>query len=135
MDRRALERITKYIAMSAMIAVAASYALGGARFGTGALVGAAVALLNWASLRWILRRVQEGSARTRTALMVLLAGKMGALGAVVWVVLRVLHLDAGGFGLGLGALVVGLVVGGLGSGAPDGAVVSDAAADHAQGER
>lgn len=134
MDRRALERITTYIAFSAAIAVTASYAFGGLRFGTGALVGAVVALLNWASMRWILRRVQEGSARTRAALLVLLAGKFAALAAIVWIVVGRLHVHAGGFGVGLGALVVGLTLGGLASYAPDGAAIPDAPVDHGRKE-
>ena len=129
MDRRALERITTYIAASAAIAVTASYALGGARFGLGALVGAIVALLNWASLRWIMRRVQQGSARTRAALMMLLAGKMGVLAVIVWIVVGRLHLSAGGFGLGLGALVVGLTLGGLASHEAD-APIDNAREEH-----
>jgi len=126
MDRRALERITTYIAFSAAIAVTSSFAFGGVRFGTGALVGAVVALLNWASLRWILRRVQEGSARTRAVLMTLLAGKMGVLAAIVWLVIGRLNVDAAGFGLGLGALVVGLTLGALASHTPDGDAIPDA---------
>ncbi len=129
MDRRALERITTYIAVSAAIAATASYAFGGARFGLGALVGAVVALLNWASLRWIMRRVQQGSARTRAALMVLLAGKMGVLAVIVWIVVGRLHLSAGGFGLGLGALVVGLTLGGLASHEAD-APIDNAREEH-----
>lgn len=119
MDRRAFERITTYIAVSAVIAVVGSYALGGLRLGTGALLGAVVALFNWASMRWIMRRVQQGSARTLVVLMPLLVGKLGLLAAVVWIVVGVLHADAAGFALGLGALVVGLTLGGLASYTPD----------------
>jgi hypothetical protein len=108
-----------YIAACAAIVVSASYAFGSLRFGTGALVGAVVALLNWASLRWILRRVQQGSTRTRAVLMTLLVGKMGVLAAIVWLVIGRFHVHQGGFGLGLGALVVGLTLGGLASYTPD----------------
>ena len=132
MDRRALERITSYIAVSAAIAVTASFGFGGLRLGTGALIGAVVALLNWVSMRWILRRVQEGSARTRAALMALLTGKMGLLGLVVWIVVGRLHADATGFAIGLGALVVGLTLGGLASATPDGVAIPDAPNDQAQ---
>ncbi len=113
MDRRALERITSAIAFSAAIAVTASYAFGGLRVGTGALAGAAVSLGNWQFLRWILTRVARGSTRTRAAMMTLLATKLGVLGLIVWVVIGLFGLHAGGFGLGLGALVVGLSVGAL----------------------
>ena len=129
MDRRALERITSYIAVCAAIAVAASYALGGARLGTGALVGAVVALLNWASLRWIVRRVQQGSARSRAVLMTLLAAKMGVLAAIVWIAVGRFQVHPAGFGLGLGALVVGLTLGSLASHTPDGAAISDPTID------
>ena len=129
MDRRALERITTTIAFCAAIAVTASYAFGGLRFGTGALVGAVVALLNWASMRWILRRVHAGAARTQAVLMTLLVGKMGLLAATVWVVVGLFRADAGGFALGLGALVVGLTLGGLASATPD-LPIDDAGKEH-----
>jgi len=111
MNRRALDSLTIAIACSAAIAVTASYAFGGLRVGTGALAGGLVALGNWTFVRWLLTRFAGGNALTQASLMTLLAAKLGALGVVVWVVIGLLGLHAGGFGLGLGALVVGILHG------------------------
>ena len=111
MNRRALDSLTIAIAFSAAIAVSASYAFGGLRVGTGALAGGVVALGNWAFVRWLLSRIAAGNALTQAGLMTLLAAKLGALGVVVWIVIGLLGLHAGGFGMGLGALVIGILFG------------------------
>ena len=105
MNRRALDSLTTAIAFSAAIAVSASYAFGGLRVGAGALAGGAVALGNWVFVRWLLSRIAAGNALTQAGLMTLLAAKLGALGVVVWILIGLLGLHAGGFGIGLGALV------------------------------
>jgi hypothetical protein len=43
--------------------------------------------------------------------MTLLAAKLGALGVVVWILIGLLGLHADGFGIGLGALVIGILFG------------------------
>jgi hypothetical protein len=111
MNRRALDSLTIAIAFSAAIAMSASYAFGGLRIGTGALAGGLVALGNWAFVRWLLTRFAAGNALSQAGLMTLLAAKFGVLGVVVWVVVGLLGLHAGGFGIGLGALVVGILFG------------------------
>jgi hypothetical protein len=113
MDRRALDSLSTAIALSAAIAVTASFAFGGLRVGMGATVGALVSLANWAFLRWLVRRFTRVGNVARAGLMTLLAAKLGVLGFVVWIAVGLLRLHQGGFGLGLGALVVGLVVGTL----------------------
>jgi hypothetical protein len=111
MNRRALDSLTTAIAFSAAIAVSASYAFGGLRVGAGALAGGAVALGNWVFVRWLLSRIAAGNALTQAGLMTLLAAKLGALGVVVWILIGLLGLHAGGFGIGLGALVIGILFG------------------------
>jgi hypothetical protein len=118
-ESRALGRITPVVLASGAIAASAALALGGRTMGVAATVGAALASMNWLAIGWILRRVLAGSARTRAALLSLLAAKMGLMGLVVYVCLGPLGLDAAGLGVGLSALVAGILLGSLGGAASD----------------
>lgn len=115
MDTRSLNRISMVVvACAAALPVVAWIAFGLTSF-IGAEVGAAVALANWFSLRHILIKVQNGTARTQTKLMTLLVLKMFALFAIVGALVATNAVDAKGFAMGISSLVLGVLLGSLGT--------------------
>lgn len=90
-----------------------AFVLGGAAFGVAAATGAVVATGNWIALTWILRRVLLAPAEKRPALLLWMLLKMAVLGAVCYLLVAGLGLDAFGFLLGLTSFVVGLLFGAL----------------------
>ena len=115
MDTRTLNRISMVVvACAAALPVVAWMAFGLKSF-VGAEVGAVEAVANWFSLRYILVKVQNGTARTQTKLMTLLVLKMFALFAIVGVLVATSAVDAKGFAMGVSTLVLGVLLGSLGT--------------------
>ncbi|MBK8170026.1 MAG: hypothetical protein IPK60_06745 [Sandaracinaceae bacterium] len=115
MDNRSLNRISLVvIACAAALPVVAWVALGLSVF-IGAEVGAVLSVANWFSLRYIIKKVQTGTTRTQTGLMMLLIGKMFALLAIVGVLLINKMVNATGFAIGVSSLVLGVLLGSLGA--------------------
>ena len=109
-EDQTINRITWAVVGFGALAVVASFSLWGAPAAFAAGVGALVAIANWLGLRWVADR-----GRKSPKLMILLAPK--TLVVLVAIYFLVVHssLDLRGLAFGLGALVVGVVGGALGS--------------------
>ncbi len=109
---RALPLIAGFIALVA-------YAIWGVDRGIAALVGGAVSVINWTTLRWLAKRIMGGRPEQRAALSMLLVAKMGALMAIVFILIHKLALDPIGLVLGLATLFIApLLSATLGTGSP-----------------
>lgn len=104
------DRIPLYVAAFAAVLVAIGFALG-ADVGVGAMAGAAVALGNAYALRWLVTAITKADPSQRTAISLALMLKTGTILAIAAGLLFYFHLDPLGFALGIGALVLGLVMG------------------------
>jgi hypothetical protein len=104
-------RISRCTAIFAVILTGLAFLFGGLEVGVGAAIGGLVAILNWAFVRWVGERVVRGRVRNPGLLSLLLALKLGLLGAVLFVLIAVLGVHPGGLALGLGSLVLGILVG------------------------
>ncbi len=105
-----LDRITLLVSAFGAAIAALCFAIGGIDTGLGAAAGALVAVVNLIALRVLVGRLLMGQRQkraTRAVASALLASKLAVLGLVVWVLLVEVGVDAVGFALGLGALVVG----------------------------
>lgn len=111
-----VDRIAIWIAVFGVVLTAGAYLFGGWHFGLSALVGAGVGFANWIALRWIGMRLVRGAAgdgKRKPLFSLLLVLKMGAVLALVAFLLMTGIVDAVGFVIGMGALVLGVAVGGL----------------------
>jgi hypothetical protein len=87
---------------------AACFAIGGTETGIGATVGASLAVVNLVVLRWLVGKILGGKRKaTRATASALLLGKLGVLATLVWLLVVWVGVDALGFAVGLGALVIG----------------------------
>ena len=107
MDSRLTDRITLVVAAAGALLTMSAYALMGGHQALSALAGVGVAMANWFAIRWVAR---QGLTRGSIAL---LAGKTLFILLAAWILIARAGLDAGGFLLGLSALVVGIVGGPL----------------------
>ena len=115
-DPPLVDRIAIWIAAFGLALTAGAYLFGGWHFGLSALVGAGVGLANWIALRWIGMRLVRGAGPgggRKPLFSLLLVLKMGAVLALVGFLLMTGIVDAVGFVIGMGALVLGVAVGGL----------------------
>jgi len=107
-----IDRITTYVAALGVLLSALAFAIS-VEVGLGALVGAAIAIADWLVTRFLGARILAAGERGRTFLSLALVSKMtlvlGACAAVLWSE-RVSPL---GFMIGISAMFVGVVVGGL----------------------
>lgn len=110
-DRRTLQRITLYVVGASVALSAVMFAVGGVAMGTSALAGAAVAVANWLAMRWVGQRLLIANDKGRAVWGTLLAMKMAALLAIVWVILSTGLVDPTGFTVGLSGLVLGVLLG------------------------
>lgn len=108
-----LGRILAHIAAFAVLLAAGAFLLGGARVGLGALVGGAVAVVNWAAWWWLARRIVSATPRQRAATSVLMAFKLGALGVLCWALVVHWGVNPLGFLVGVSAFVLGILAGSL----------------------
>lgn len=109
---KTIDRITTYVAaFGVLLSVLAFFV--STEVGIGALAGSAIAIGDWLATRFLGARILAAGDRARTVLSLALVSKMalvlGACGAVLWTN-RVSPL---GFMIGIGAMVLGVVVGGL----------------------
>jgi hypothetical protein len=107
-----IDRITTYVAALGVLLSALAFAIS-VEVGLGALVGAAIAIADWLVTRFLGARILAAGERGRTVLSLALVSKMtlvlGACAAVLWSE-RVSPL---GFMIGISAMFVGVVAGGL----------------------
>jgi hypothetical protein len=108
-----IQRLTRPLLTIAAILVSTAYALWGANRAQAALVGAAVGLLNWFALCWLMGRMVQVPSARRALLSLLLVAKIGLLMAAVFFLISKLALDPLGLAFGLGVLFLGPVVAGL----------------------
>lgn len=111
METKTIERITRWVAGLALPLVLVAFVVLGTDAGIGALAGAALSVANWMALRWLVQKIMAAGDRARAVLMLLLVVKMGAVLALASVLLRL--VDGLGFTIGMGALVLGVLIGAL----------------------
>ena len=110
--QRVADRITVSIAVAGVLIAGVCLALGGVWMGLSAVVGGALAVGNWLSLRWLGARILSSTTKNKGGVALLFALKMGALLTLLYLLIKA-GLDPLGLVAGLGALVVGGVAGGL----------------------
>ena len=107
-----IDRITTYVAAFGVLLTALAFARS-VDVGIGALVGSTIAIADWLVTRFLGARILAAGERGRTLLSLALVSKMalvlGACGFVLWSN-RVSPL---GLMIGIGAMVLGVIVGGL----------------------
>ena len=104
------DRIPLYVSACATILVALGFAVS-VETGIGALGGAAVAIGNAFALRWLVTSMIKSAPERRAGPSLTLMLKTGVILAISAVLLFGAHLDPIGFAIGVGALVLGLVLG------------------------
>lgn len=104
------DRIPLYVSAFAAILVAVGFAVS-VETGIGAIGGAAVALMNAFALRWLVTAMIKADPARRAGASLTLMLKTGVILAISAGLLFGAHLDPIGFAIGIGALVLGLVVG------------------------
>lgn len=104
------DRIPLYVSASAAVLVAAGFAVG-VSTGLGALAGAAVAIANALALRWLVGAMLKADPAKRAGMSFTLLAKTAVVLALSAALLFSTHIDPVGFAIGIGALVLGLVLG------------------------
>lgn len=109
---RTIDRITTYVAaFGVLLSVLAFFV--STEVGIGALAGASIAIGDWLFTRLLGAKLLAAGDRGRTVLSLALVSKMalvlGACGAVLWTN----RISPLGFMIGIGAMVLGVIVGGL----------------------
>ncbi len=109
---RQIDRITTYVAaFGVLLSVAAFFV--STEVGIGALSGAAIAIGDWLVTRLLGRRLLAAGDSGRTILSLTLVGKMTAVLLACALVLASGRVSALGFLIGISAMVLGVVFGGL----------------------
>lgn len=111
MNKQVADRMSAAVAAMGFAVTAIAFFVSGLEFAVGAGVGATVAVANWMLIQWIVGRVTGGSTRSQAGFMLLLVAKMGALMALVYVVLSRGWVQPIAFALGISALFGGLLAG------------------------
>jgi hypothetical protein len=111
MNKLAADRMNVGVAATGVALSAIAFLVAGPAFGLGTAVGAIVALANWSVIQWIVGRVTGGTTRSQAGFMLLLVAKMGALMALVYVVLSRGWIQPIAFAVGMSALFGGLIAG------------------------
>jgi hypothetical protein len=115
MDKR-LTSIERWSAILALCAVLASLWFRRLDVFLGVAIGAAVAVANFRLLRGLLTGVIRSSGRRQQLLGMLLLAKMGALLAVIYLVLRFLPVHVVSFVCGISVVMVSIFMVSLGAG-------------------
>lgn len=109
---KTIDRITTYVAAFGVLLSALAFVVS-SEVGIGALAGATIAIADWLITRFLGGRILAAGERARTVLSLALVSKMalvlGACAAVLWTG----RVNALGFMIGMGAMVLGVIVGGL----------------------
>ncbi len=107
-----IDRITTYVAAFGVLLSASAFVLS-VEVGTGALVGAAIAIADWLVTRFLGRKIVAAGEGARSMLSLALVTKMGAVLGACAIVLWSGRVSALGFMIGIGAMVLGTIAGGL----------------------
>ena len=108
-SKSAAVRMTVWVAGFGAATSLAVLAFAGARAGMSAAVGAALALANFVLLRIIVQKIVLGDMQHRGPVVALLFFKMGALMALVYLVIARHWVEPIPFTVGLSSLVAGLI--------------------------
>ena len=110
-----LDNATKATYGFAVLFVALAFGVFGLRTAIGAATGAALGIGNWHLLRYALGRLvaARGGNAGMGGVAFLLMFKLGLNAALAFIVIRRLQVDALGFMIGFGALVMGILVASL----------------------
>lgn len=111
MNTAVFNQITKGTFAIALVFIAAAFAFAGTRWAVAVFVGALVVLLNWFSIRWIVSKITQSQSLKRSVAFLLLGIKMLLMISVSWILLEKFDLQPIGFGIGMSALVLGVIVG------------------------
>ncbi|MFO0712279.1 MAG: ATP synthase subunit I [Sandaracinus sp.] len=104
------DRIPLYVSAFGAILVAVGFAMG-VETGIGALVGAGVATANAFALRWLVTAMLKADPERRAGMSLTLMLKTAVILGLAAALLFFAHIDPIGFAIGIGALVLGLVLG------------------------
>jgi hypothetical protein len=103
----------RHVAVAALVLTGLGLVIGGVSIGTGAAVGGIVAVLDAWAITWLASRIVNGAGfLDRGFAAGLLGAKLVVLLAVCWALLARWGVDALGFSVGLGALVLGMLYSG-----------------------
>lgn len=104
--------IPRYVAITGVVLVALAFVIGGVSIGLGAAVGAVVSLADAWAVTWLVGRMVSGDGMTGRGLAATMLGvKLFILLGLCWALLARWSVDPVGFCVGLGALVVGTLLG------------------------
>ncbi len=121
MDHRLIGRINASVLALGVLFSFATLLAFGVDAALGAAIGATVGFANWRLLKWIIERVTRPRGdKGQPVFVAVLVLKMGALMGVSWLLMAKLDVHPGGFAIGIGALVVGMLVGALAEGSANG---------------
>ncbi len=110
MNPHLTQRIFLATIASAVLLTLLAYAVWGSDAAIGAAVAGGVAAANWGAIFWMSDRVAKGRF-SKNGFMIAVAMKSGVLMALCWLSITRFGLDFNGFTLGIGALVLGVLVG------------------------
>ncbi|MBC7172020.1 MAG: hypothetical protein H5U40_06335, partial [Polyangiaceae bacterium] len=99
------------IAFFAVASTVLAFAFAGVAVGVGTALGGLIALFDFAFFRWAGVRILRGSLRTRMGVSTLLSLKLGAVGALLFLLIVPLGVHPVGLAIGLGSLYIGVVAG------------------------
>ena len=106
------KQIPRYVIITGLVLTALAFVLGGVDIGVGAAVGTVVSILDALALTWLTSRMVVGASFiTQGFAAGLLGAKLFALLAVCWALLARWAVNPIGFCVGLGALVLGMLLG------------------------
>lgn len=110
MDRSTAQTMSYSVAGFGLAITALVFFSSGPAAGLSAAIGAGIAVANWYLLRWMVGKVVDGaSERSKAGVMFLAMFKMGALMALSAVLMLREVVTPIAFGLGLSALVCGIL--------------------------
>jgi hypothetical protein len=105
-----LRRIERWNWLFGALLVAGAAAFFGRDVVIGIAVGALLSSVNFWSIRWVAGRVMRAEGGRRTALQLLLVGKMAILFVLVYLAMRFLPLSILALGLGLSVFLLSVAV-------------------------
>jgi hypothetical protein len=108
-------RVARSIAFFAVALTVVAFVFFGVDVGIGTAIGGAIAVADFALMRFAGSVLFRGSMRDKALIGALLALKLGALGALLFILIVLLGVHAGGLVLGLGSLALGILVGSSGA--------------------
>jgi hypothetical protein len=107
-----IDRITSYVAGLGALLTAGAFMVSTSA-GIGALAGAAVSIADFLIIRFVAARMMVAGEKARAILSLVLVGKMTLLLGVCAAILFYGRVNAFGFMVGIGAMVLGVLLGGI----------------------